>query len=163
MRARIIKAAATTNLVLLLAACGSSGGSTSAAPTGAASSNGARVVNIDMRDISYSTNALTVRSGETIEFRFHNTGTVDHEALLGDDAAQSQHEADMTSHSMPANGSMDSTSSPMGMGASSDLVTVAPGNTASITHMFRAGETLIIGCHEPGHYGAGMKLTISVA
>jgi uncharacterized cupredoxin-like copper-binding protein len=40
--------------------------------------------------------------------------------------------------------------------------TVEPGQTATLTHTFtRAGST-IIGCHEPGHYKADMKLTVRV-
>jgi uncharacterized cupredoxin-like copper-binding protein len=41
-------------------------------------------------------------------------------------------------------------------------VTVEPGKTRSITTMFDETGTVLIGCHEPGHWEAGMKATITV-
>jgi uncharacterized cupredoxin-like copper-binding protein len=37
-----------------------------------------------------------------------------------------------------------------------------PGGTGDLTYTFRAGEDVLIGCHEPGHYAAGMRLAIAV-
>jgi uncharacterized cupredoxin-like copper-binding protein len=39
---------------------------------------------------------------------------------------------------------------------------VQPGQTATLTHTFTTAGSTIIGCHEPGHYQAGMKLTVIV-
>jgi uncharacterized cupredoxin-like copper-binding protein len=44
-----------------------------------------------------------------------------------------------------------------------DAITVEPGKLGSLTHTFKAGDGLAIGCHEPGHYAAGMKLAITVS
>jgi len=43
-----------------------------------------------------------------------------------------------------------------------DAVTVAPGRTGSLTHTFSESGTYLIGCHEPGHWEAGMKATVEV-
>ena len=41
-------------------------------------------------------------------------------------------------------------------------VEVAPGETATLVYTFDEPGTLLIGCHVPGHYAAGMKGTITV-
>ena len=62
---------------------------------------------------------------------------------------------------------MDGDHAGMGMGSMphdemTDLhsIVLEPGETAEITHTFD-GAT-IIGCHEPGHWEAGMRLDIDV-
>ena len=40
--------------------------------------------------------------------------------------------------------------------------TVEPDETGEITHTFAEGDRLLIGCHEPGHYEAGMHGTITI-
>jgi uncharacterized cupredoxin-like copper-binding protein len=44
----------------------------------------------------------------------------------------------------------------------SDEVQVQPGGYAELSYQFRAPGTLILGCHEPGHYAAGMRATFEV-
>lgn len=41
-------------------------------------------------------------------------------------------------------------------------ITVEPGETGEITHTFEAGSRLLIGCHEEGHYVAGMRAMLNV-
>ena len=31
-----------------------------------------------------------------------------------------------------------------------------------MTYTFKGGESLLIGCHQPGHYEAGMKVSLTV-
>ena len=38
-----------------------------------------------------------------------------------------------------------------------NAVSVKPGKTGSLTMTFAEAGTLIVGCHEPGHYAAGMR------
>jgi uncharacterized cupredoxin-like copper-binding protein len=128
--------------IVLLAACGDGATSTKdAAPD--------RTVDIDMRDIAYSPDHVSVRAGETIRFVFHNQGKVSHDALIGDAAAQSDHEEEMS-------GDMGA------MHGNGDAVTVEPGKTGALTHTFEAGDKTLIGCHEPGHYAAGMQVAVQV-
>ena len=41
-------------------------------------------------------------------------------------------------------------------------ITVEPGSTGELTHTFSAADEVLIGCHEPGHYDAGMRLGIQL-
>jgi len=109
-----------------------------------------RVVEVEMRDVSFSPDRLTVARGETVTFRFHNTGSQVHEAVIGDEAAQMTEEEAMAH----AGGG--------GMGMHGG-VEVAPGATGQLTYTFDKTGELLIGCHEPGHYAAGMKATLSVS
>lgn len=130
--------------LVLLAACGSEDGSTDA---GAGAD---RTVDVEMRDIAYSPTSIDVRVGETVRFNFKNTGQVEHDAFIGDAAAQDAHEKEMREghgeHGKEAN-----------------AVSVKPGKSASLTHTFDKAGQLLIGCHEPGHYTGGMRITVNIA
>jgi uncharacterized cupredoxin-like copper-binding protein len=119
--------------------------SSTSAPSATAA--GGRTVDVEMRDIAYSPSTIPVHAGETVTFVFHNTGQIEHEAFIGDAAAQSAHEQEMKSGGMG--------------GMAGDEVKVEPGKTASLSHTFKPGEALLIGCHEPGHYAAGMKVALA--
>jgi uncharacterized cupredoxin-like copper-binding protein len=121
-----------------------------------------------MTDMAFAPSSLDVAAGETVTFRFRNDGAARHEAVLGDQAAQEQHHAEMAeaaSH-MSATGTMD-----MDMDMDTDTehgsdmhgVVVQPGDTIELTHTFDAPAELIFGCHEPGHWEAGMRLDVRVA
>lgn len=131
--------------LVLLAACGADDGSTDAG----AGSTADRTIDVEMRDIAYSPTTLDVRTGETVRFNFKNTGQVEHDAFIGDQAAQEAHEKEMREghdHGKTAN-----------------AVSVKPGKSASLTHTFDKAGQVIIGCHEPGHYVGGMRITVNVA
>ena len=134
----------TAGLALLAAACG--GADTS--DTGAAAS-GPRTFEVDMVDVAFDPTDLDVSTGETVRFVFTNSGQITHDAFIGDATAQDGHGEDMTHGG--------------GHGDDADAVTVEPGGTAELEHTFtEPGETLI-GCHQPGHYEAGMVLAVNVA
>lgn len=40
---------------------------------------------------------------------------------------------------------------------------MAVGKEAALTRTFTEAGTLVIGCHQPGHYAAGMKATLTIA
>ncbi|HZQ78125.1 MAG TPA: plastocyanin/azurin family copper-binding protein [Acidimicrobiia bacterium] len=133
--------AALAVAVTFTAACGGNGGR-KAAPA-------SRTVDIEMHDIKYEPSSVQVKAGETVRFVFHNAGQIDHDAYIGDEAAQMGHEKEMK-----------------GMGgmhkSTADAITVAPGKTGELTHTFTKGQSVLIGCHQPGHYAAGMKVTVDV-
>jgi uncharacterized cupredoxin-like copper-binding protein len=141
MRFRYAVVLALVALSVIASACG--GGST------ASNASASRTVNVEMRDIAYSPDRVTAGAGETIRFVFHNTGKVRHDAFLGDEAAQMDHEDQMSDTGGMHHG---------GGGA----ITVDPDATGELTHTFKAGDSVLIGCHEPGHYTAGMKLAVDV-
>jgi uncharacterized cupredoxin-like copper-binding protein len=142
---------------LLVGGCGGGGshdmtqtGNSSASPRPSAPVAG-RSVDVEMRDIAYSPSTIAVHPGETVTFVFHNVGQAVHEAFLGDEAAQADHEKKMESAGMG------------GMERHGEDITVQPGRTGSLTHTFQPGQTLFIGCHEPGHYAAGMRVALAVS
>jgi len=142
-------------VVLAGSGCGGGGGShpnakmSSNTPMASSPAAGGRTVDVEMHDISYSPTSIPVHAGETVTFVFHNMGRIQHEAFLGDATAQADHDKEMAGGT---GGAM------AGMGG--DAVKVEPGKTAVITHTFKPGEALLIGCHEPGHYAAGMKVAL---
>jgi uncharacterized cupredoxin-like copper-binding protein len=110
-----------------------------------------RTVDVVMKEFAYEPASVTVAPGETVKFVFKNEGKILHDALIGDEAAQQAHEQEMRAGGMKQHGD------------DNDAVKVIPGETGSLTHTFKAGESLIIGCHETGHYQAGMKMVVAVS
>lgn len=155
-------AALTIPLVLVLAGCGQDK-STSTGASG-------RVVDVTMTDNSFAPGSLQVTKGETVTFRFQNKGAAVHEAVIGDDAFQTEHHKEMTGATGPAGTMMGSTMTTMAMGhggmdtgtANSDETVVQPGQMAEMKHTFTDSGTVLIGCHQPGHWEAGMKATVKV-
>ena len=93
---------------------------------------------------------VTVTVGETVTFRIVNEGQVPHDLTLGDQMTQDEHEAEMAEMGgMP-------------MSHEVNAVTVAVGETKELTWQFTEPGTVLIGCHQPGHYAAGMKGEITV-
>jgi uncharacterized cupredoxin-like copper-binding protein len=122
-------------------------------PTGSPTGTPSRpaTVDVEMVDIAFKPTSLTVSRGSTVTFRFNNTGLVAHDAFIGDAHAQDHHEQAMLA------GEMDH------HGEGSEAVTVAAGKSGTLTRTFDTAGTVLIGCHEPGHYEAGMKLDLTVA
>lgn len=100
-----------------------------------------------MRNVAFEPATLSVAEGETVTFRFTNADAVRHDAFVGDAQAQAEHEKEMRGgHAEHGD----------------DAVTVEPGKTATLTHTFGEAGTVEVGCHEVGHYGAGMKMVVTV-
>jgi uncharacterized cupredoxin-like copper-binding protein len=136
--------------LVLLAACGDTddGGSSGKAAT--------RTIEVDMVDIAFEPDRLEVEQGETVRFVFINRGEVPHDAFIGDEAAQADHEQEMRDAAKDEHGGGHEDED-------EDAVTVEPGDTAELTYTFDEPGTLEIGCHQVGHYDDGMKTTVEVA
>ena len=156
MTSRILKMTVASVVLAVgsvsLAACG--GGS----DDGEAASSADRTVEIEMRDIAFAPNRVEVRSGESIRFVFRNVGKVDHDAFIGDETAQDDHEMEMRK-----SGSTDMDGMDHGGGSDEGGITVKPGKTGELTHTFQGDDDVLIGCHQAGHYAAGMKITLVVS
>lgn len=151
---RPLAAVAAGAVLLSLAACG---GDDDTSTGGASPDSEVRTVEIHMVDIAFEPDTLEVNRGQTIRFRFTNRGEVAHDAFIGDRDAQVDHENDMRE-------SDDNKGHDGGHGDEErDAVTVEPGRTGELTYTFDDMATLEIGCHQPGHYDAGMKITVEVA
>lgn len=133
-----------------LAACGDDN-------TTAGTASAPRTVEIEMRDIAFSPDEVDVQAGETIRFVFQNKGAVTHNAFIGDEAAQDDHEMEM--REMGGMGDSDGDHDAMD---DEGGITVMPGETGEITHTFSEGDDLLVGCHEEGHYAGGMRIMINM-
>lgn len=147
---------------LLLAACSDSGATTTTTisddhpmefgfgePADAGDAD--RVVEIVASDdFRFTPDAVTVDVGETITFRIVNAGQVPHDFTLGDQATQDEHDEEMAE----MGGMM--------MDDEANAVAIAAGETKELTWRFTEEGPVLIGCHQPGHYAAGMKGTVTV-
>lgn len=152
-------------LALLGAACGSDSDddSTSGDPDSMSDENEStteqqateRTVGVEMVDNAFEPTSVDIEMGETIRFVFENTGAVAHDALIGDADAQAEHEEEMSEAEGMEHGAGDD-------GGDGDAITVEPGETGELVYTFDEPGALEIGCHEPGHYTAGMKIDVNV-
>jgi uncharacterized cupredoxin-like copper-binding protein len=183
-RARAVQLAALLAVVALVAAACSLpdpalGGR--GEPTAAASPSPARPhrpgptwatgapVRVVMNDrFRYRPSSIMVRAGQRVTFEVTNTGKLSHEFILGDRAAQLDHEremrADLAGGGMDAGMEMDmGMHAHMHMGADdSGGLTVPPGQTRRLTRIFAKPGMILYGCHVLGHWAAGMRGTIVV-
>ncbi len=101
-------------------------------------------------DLKFDPAQVTIKVGEIITFRVYNPGVLPHDFTLGDEHVQDEHEAEMAE----MGGSMDH--------MDANAVLVPPGETVELTWEFTEAGTILMGCHQPGHYAAGMKGTIVI-
>ena len=143
---------------LLVAACSSGTGSTglpTGAPVGAPSavpsaSQADTRVEVTLTDsFTIELASTTVPAGVPVTFVVTNAGAIVHEFLLGDEEVQAEHEQEMLAGGMAHD-------EPNG-------IAVEPGEMKELTFTFEEPGETFAGCHEPGHYAAGMKVAITVA
>ncbi|MDP9468779.1 MAG: plastocyanin/azurin family copper-binding protein [Chloroflexota bacterium] len=133
-------------LAVTLAACSSPGAAGTASPS---SGGSPRVVAVTMTDeFRFVPAQFSFSAGDTVRFEVTNAGTIQHEFFIGDTNAQGAHEAEMVDGGMAHD-------EPNG-------ISVDPGGSKVLEHTFAAAGAVVIGCHEPGHYDAGMVATVSV-
>jgi uncharacterized cupredoxin-like copper-binding protein len=112
-----------------------------------------RTVEVSASDnMRFTPGKLDVKRGETIKFVVKNVGKVTHEFSIGDRASQRAHALMMKQ--MPD----------MEHGHDPNTISVDPGQTKVILWKFdkKPASPLEIACHEPGHYEAGMKITVAL-
>lgn len=143
-------------IALVAAACGNGDDDDSGAATTMPTPD--RTVAITMKDIAFEPATLEVRRGETVRFEFTNTGAVAHDAFIGDKAGQDDHEKEMRDSQGDDMGGMDTNADEESAGA----ITVEPGGKGDLTYTFDEPGAVEVGCHQPGHYAAGMKIAVTV-
>ncbi|MGI8574989.1 MAG: cupredoxin domain-containing protein [Egibacteraceae bacterium] len=108
-----------------------------------------RTVVIEASDeMAFDPDSVDVPAGEVITFEVENIGKIPHDFTLGDEHAQEEHEQEMA-ESMESGGMEMAHDDP-------NVMTVEPGETGSLTWSFTESGTVLYGCHQPGHYEAGM-------
>lgn len=105
-------------------------------------------------DFAFDPAVIEVSAGETIMFTITNSGKIPHDFTLGDEAAQVAHEAEMQE--------MMSDGGDMSMHSDANAVLVPAGKTVDLTWTFSEAGSVLFGCHQPGHYAAGMVGTVDV-
>ena len=144
MNRRYISLATIAASALLLAACSG----------GAGPGNTGEVRTVAVRtsdDMRYDPAKFDFFAGDTVRFEVTNEGSLRHEFFVGDVAAQEEHAAEMRE----TDGSGMAHDDPNG-------VTVEPGETETLEITFDESGELQVGCHEPGHFEAGMAAPITV-
>ncbi|HEX7068990.1 MAG TPA: plastocyanin/azurin family copper-binding protein [Candidatus Limnocylindria bacterium] len=126
-------------LAMVLAACSPGGGSD-------------KTVRVRMHDdMRYDPDAFEFIAGDTVTFEVSNAGQVRHEFFVGGVAAHEEHAAEMRE----GGHSEDAHSNPA-------AVSVPAGASGTLTYTFEDSGNLLVACHEPGHYEAGMVAPITV-
>ena len=106
-------------------------------------------IRVTMTDsMRFAPDPITVKAGAPITFIVNNAGLIVHEFVVGTEAEQADHAAEMAMGEM-AHGH-------------DNALSVEPGKTRSLTLTFAEAGSFLVGCHEPGHYDAGMKATLTV-
>ncbi len=102
-----------------------------------------------MVDNAFEPTEITAKPGETIRFVFDNSGKVTHDAFIGDGDAQDKHADEMADASGMHHGGGEG-------------ILVDAGKRGELIHTFDKAGSFEIGCHQPGHYEAGMKVVVTV-
>jgi uncharacterized cupredoxin-like copper-binding protein len=128
----------------------SDGGSTVGSAAGSAGSVSAGaapvLVPVEMGERRFSPASFSFRRGTVVIFRFHNGGAQRHQAVVGDVAVQQDR---VDGQLLPGDPLVNT-------------VLVEPGQDADLPYRMDVPGELRIGCHEAGHWAAGMKATITV-
>ncbi len=107
---------------------------------------------VGMTDFAYDCLVPEVPAGTVIALRFTNHGAVEHEAVVGDQAAQD--DAEVAMRELGSGGATHAHDVPS--------ITVAPAESADLLVMLDEPGELFIGCHIIGHWDAGMHTDLRV-
>lgn len=113
-----------------------------------------RIIDVSTLDtFRFTPDPITVKVGETVTFRVTNDGNVPHDVVLDDQEGQDAHEAEMAE--MVAGGNMT-------MADEENGFALLAGESKALTWTFTEAGTVFLGCHQPGHYAAGMIASVIV-
>lgn len=119
-----------------------------------------RTVSFDAGDMWFDPESLDVTPGETIRFTVTNTGSLEHEFVIGSTEAQKEHREMMQNMNNSGHGSDGHGHGGHGDGMPS--ITIDPGETQELVWTAPDNvDTLEYACNIPGHYEAGMYGSIN--
>jgi uncharacterized cupredoxin-like copper-binding protein len=124
-----------------------------AAPT-VADPSAPLVVSVTLGELFFAPKALEVPAGRPIRFEVTNPGALPHELLIGDRHAQDEAEKQMAKGGAAASHSH---------GDEAPSLYLEAGQRGTLEVTFDEPGELLIGCHVPGHWAAGMRGTLSVS
>jgi uncharacterized cupredoxin-like copper-binding protein len=111
-----------------------------------------RIISVSMRDsmrFGFAPELGSLKDGETVEFRVRNDGNIQHEFSIGNAEDQVKHAQMMKK--MPDMKHNDP-----------NTVSLAPGESASLSWKFMGKDTVVFACNIPGHFEAGMKHILAI-
>ncbi|MDQ3146994.1 MAG: plastocyanin/azurin family copper-binding protein [Actinomycetota bacterium] len=111
-----------------------------------------RIIELDMTEFAYEPSNLEVEQGQTVRFLLKNTGRLVHEAVIGDERLQADHEEEAAEEGMHHGGGGDD----------AEVSQADAGDETELIYTFEDAGELLIGCHEPGHYEEGMVARVTV-
>jgi uncharacterized cupredoxin-like copper-binding protein len=118
----------------------------SAAPSVPPLSGEIQVVLLDT--MRFAPDPITVKAGEEVTFVVKNDGVAVHELFVGTEEEQTSHAAEMAAGGMSH--------------GHDNALSLKGGKSDSLTMTLPEAKSMLVGCHEPGHYEAGMKATLTV-
>jgi uncharacterized cupredoxin-like copper-binding protein len=125
-----------------------------------------RDIVITMTDaLRFDPEEIGVMAGETVRFVLENPTAAAHDFTLGDLESQELHNAQMAAGMThdEETGEDDADHDEAGEGGLPAPVTIQPGETVTVLATFDVPGEVLIGCHQPGHWEAGMRGTITIA
>ncbi len=112
-----------------------------------------RVVELSMTGMRFIPDRVTVKAGELVAFVVTNPNDVAHELYIGTEADQMAHRA---MHMAAA--AADQAQVPHGGYG----IFLAPHETGVVSYRFDTVGEIMLGCHLPGHWEAGMHAIVVV-
>lgn len=163
---RPFRLARLIGLVAVLAVVGCEAGAPPATPPIVAGSPGApREVNVVLKDWIFLPDPMDVVPGETVLLHVINGGLEIHEIVIGDQVVQDAWEAAEGAAANPPPGPTPVVS--VGPDRAGIRVVVPSGKLVDVLWTVpaeaQAVESLLLGCHIPGHWARGMRGELRIA
>ena len=115
-----------------------------------------RDIAVTMTDtLRFDPGTIAVHEGETIRFLLENPTVAPHDFTLGDMDAQMHHHEEMSAGMGHEHGGAGADGMP-------GAVSLEPGQTAEVIATFDEPGEVLIGCHVPGHWEAGMRGSVLI-
>jgi len=147
MASTAVKVLATVGLGLMLVACSPSAARRSVPP------GTERTVEMSISGMKFVPDRIEVQAGQMVAFVVDNPTDIAHELFIGDEADQLAHHG--THVAVP---SADQAMVPhYGYG-----FYLASHETKVVTYRFDSTREIMLGCHLPGHWEAGMVAIVTV-
>jgi uncharacterized cupredoxin-like copper-binding protein len=175
---RLRSGLATLTTIALVLATGGIASSVAAAEDTApmGTEEAPRDIVITMTDaLRFDPEEIGVMAGETVRFVLENPTAAAHDFTLGDLESQELHNAQMAAgmtHDEETGeddadhdeemAMDDADHDEAGEGGLPAPVTIQPGETVTVLATFDVPGEVLIGCHQPGHWEAGMRGTITI-
>lgn len=112
-----------------------------------------RIVELSMVGMHFIPDRIEVKAGEMVAFVVTNPNDVAHEVFIGNEADQLAHHGTHMAVSSPDQALVQH----YGYG-----IFLAPRETGVVSYHFDTSGEIMIGCHLPGHWEAGMLAIVTV-